>query len=126
MTRFFFLVIRRPPRSTLFPSTTLFRSLNSQGTLLLLQPLALSRPGAAHTNSGTIDASAVNWTFTQNGTTPSFTSTGTVRIGSGPTWTISGGALNLNTGSAVGGAGTLALTGGTANLAASLDRKSGV
>src|SRR5688572_31378824 len=26
MTRFFFLIIRRPPRSTLFPYTTLFRS----------------------------------------------------------------------------------------------------
>src|SRR5947209_9468021 len=28
---FFFLMIRRPPRSTLFPYTTLFRSLMSQG-----------------------------------------------------------------------------------------------
>src|SRR5260370_27052998 len=27
--RFFFLMIRRPPRSTLFPYTTLFRSCNS-------------------------------------------------------------------------------------------------
>src|SRR2546430_16650777 len=27
---FFFLMIRRPPRSTLFPYTTLFRSLDSQ------------------------------------------------------------------------------------------------
>src|SRR2546430_8357157 len=27
MVRFFFLMIRRPPRSTLFPYTTLFRSL---------------------------------------------------------------------------------------------------
>src|SRR5438876_5829601 len=27
---FFFLMIRRPPRSTLFPYTTLFRSLNRQ------------------------------------------------------------------------------------------------
>src|SRR5712664_4323963 len=27
---FFFLMIRRPPRSTLFPYTTLFRSLSSQ------------------------------------------------------------------------------------------------
>src|SRR6266446_9638774 len=27
MTSFFFLMIRRPPRSTLFPYTTLFRSL---------------------------------------------------------------------------------------------------
>src|SRR3712207_7079248 len=29
---FFFLMIRRPPRSTLFPYTTLFRSLKSAGT----------------------------------------------------------------------------------------------
>src|SRR5260370_38968641 len=33
---FFFLMIRRPPRSTLFPYTTLFRSLGSlSGTLAL-------------------------------------------------------------------------------------------
>src|ERR1022692_3268637 len=30
---FFFLMIRRPPRSTLFPYTTLFRSLNRQSML---------------------------------------------------------------------------------------------
>src|SRR2546422_6021188 len=30
---FFFLMIRRPPRSTLFPYTTLFRSLNAEGRL---------------------------------------------------------------------------------------------
>src|SRR5438093_7916263 len=35
--RLFFLIIRRPPRSTLFPYTTLFRS---------DQPLELRRPGA--------------------------------------------------------------------------------
>src|SRR3712207_6861785 len=29
MIKFFFLMIRRPPRSTLFPYTTLFRSLDS-------------------------------------------------------------------------------------------------
>src|SRR2546429_8694381 len=29
---FFFLMIRRPPRSTLFPYTTLFRSLRGAGT----------------------------------------------------------------------------------------------
>src|SRR2546422_6178001 len=34
---FFFLMIRRPPRSTLFPYTTLFRSLAGQ----LVQPPAL-------------------------------------------------------------------------------------
>src|SRR3712207_7423717 len=31
MCLFFFLMIRRPPRSTLFPYTTLFRSLGSVG-----------------------------------------------------------------------------------------------
>src|SRR5256885_13651533 len=30
---FFFLMIRRPPRSTLFPYTTLFRSASSEGTV---------------------------------------------------------------------------------------------
>src|SRR5260221_14635706 len=47
---FFFLMIRRPPRSTLFPYTTLFRSRNpahaphplGSGTLRLLQPLGRS------------------------------------------------------------------------------------
>src|SRR3989475_8045668 len=38
MSSFFFLMIRRPPRSTLFPYTTLFRSLyadpTEQGTIL--------------------------------------------------------------------------------------------
>src|SRR3712207_8035670 len=33
MLFFFFLMIRRPPRSTLFPYTTLFRSLRSSETM---------------------------------------------------------------------------------------------
>src|SRR2546426_1972764 len=37
--RFFFLMIRRPPRSTLFPYTTLFRSyIESEGDHLWLTP----------------------------------------------------------------------------------------
>src|SRR2546430_12606062 len=36
MFLFFFLMIRRPPRSTLFPYTTLFRSLGAREFLLLL------------------------------------------------------------------------------------------
>src|ERR1051326_2746068 len=31
---FFFLMIRRPPRSTLFPYTTLFRSLDTDGRIV--------------------------------------------------------------------------------------------
>src|SRR2546429_5577884 len=35
---FFFLMIRRPPRSTLFPYTTLFRSWPTNGALLRRSP----------------------------------------------------------------------------------------
>src|SRR2546422_5315544 len=39
---FFFLMIRRPPRSTLFPYTTLFRSRpGEEGKFLFFQPLAV-------------------------------------------------------------------------------------
>src|SRR2546430_13442007 len=42
---FFFLMIRRPPRSTLFPYTTLFRSALMQGTLPRgVQSTLLSQP----------------------------------------------------------------------------------
>src|SRR5947207_14825911 len=40
---FFFLMIRRPPRSTLFPYTTLFRSHRSGDRLLLRRHQALYR-----------------------------------------------------------------------------------
>src|ERR1035437_11071887 len=42
---FFFLMIRRPPRSTLFPYTTLFRSLGPRRGQELHPPL---RAGAGH------------------------------------------------------------------------------
>src|SRR3712207_7168937 len=38
MSCFFFLMIRRPPRSTLFPYTTLFRSLHEDGGVVARQP----------------------------------------------------------------------------------------
>src|SRR3712207_7343081 len=38
-TRFFFLMIRRPPRSTLFPYTTLFRSVCGSAAAALSQAL---------------------------------------------------------------------------------------
>src|SRR5256885_17208839 len=39
---FFFLMIRRPPRSTLFPYTTLFRSVSPEASLLGLQTVTFS------------------------------------------------------------------------------------
>src|SRR2546422_11767361 len=39
---FFFLMIRRPPRSTLFPYTTLFRSLHASGGEIRLCPAVVA------------------------------------------------------------------------------------
>src|SRR5436309_9381770 len=45
MSLFFFLIIRQPPRSTLFPYTTLFRSADNRPGCRWSRPPA--RPGAA-------------------------------------------------------------------------------
>src|SRR6266404_7715138 len=42
---FFFLMIRRPPRSTLFPYTTLFRSAGAARRAQALQPVDRHRRG---------------------------------------------------------------------------------
>src|SRR5438132_7181494 len=42
---FFFLMIRRPPRSTLFPYTTLFRSQGEPARLTVRLPLVCKRGG---------------------------------------------------------------------------------
>src|SRR3712207_7658694 len=47
MSCFFFLMIRRPPRSTLFPYTTLFRSLRARRAGLHLVGRRGRRPGGA-------------------------------------------------------------------------------
>src|SRR3712207_7989931 len=44
---FFFLMIRRPPRSTLFPYTTLFRSIQARETCVAHGP-SIGRPGSHH------------------------------------------------------------------------------
>src|SRR3989475_10462720 len=47
MILFFFLMIRRPPRSTLFPYTTLFRSVGeSFGKALGRTVVVMNKPGA--------------------------------------------------------------------------------
>src|SRR2546425_8985094 len=52
---FFFLMIRRPPRSTLFPYTTLFRSLGANSSLkpalVQLQGLLIQRDGRVQKRS---------------------------------------------------------------------------
>src|SRR5438034_2713627 len=52
---FFFLMIRRPPRSTLFPYTTLFRSWSSNASRLIGRalPAGPSRGGAGRSEEHT-------------------------------------------------------------------------
>src|SRR2546430_12589673 len=45
MLHFFFLMIRRPPRSTLFPYTTLFRSVTGPGAKATVGRNSLTTPG---------------------------------------------------------------------------------
>src|SRR5688572_30927027 len=70
----FFLLILPPPRSTLFPYTTLFRSLRFQELLLLLMrmavlallALALSRPlSAVFSSSGDRKSTRLNSSHSQ-------------------------------------------------------------
>src|SRR6266496_6643587 len=65
---FFFLMIRRPPRSTLFPYTTLFRSRSCQARRMQWKGLRsrsgwrLSRPWSA-TRTARFQRCSIFWTF---------------------------------------------------------------
>jgi len=88
---------------------TLALALDNQGTVTLNRPLTINRAGAAHANSGTIDVSGGDLTLTQSGIGPSFTTAGTITIGSGRTFAVSGGAFNYTSGTISGG--TLSVSG---------------
>ncbi len=88
---------------------TLGVEIDNQGTITLNRPLSISRAGAAHTNSGTINVSGGDLTLSQSGVTPSFTTSGTITIGAGRTFTVTSGAFNYGAGT-INGSGTLAIT----------------
>lgn len=94
--------------------------LDNQGTIAVAtaasQAMTINKAGADHQNSGAIDVSGGDLTFTQSGTTPSFTNNGTVTIAGGDTLRISGGAFTHGGGS-LGGAGSMVLS----NVNASFD-----
>src|SRR2546421_9417900 len=63
---FFFLMIRRPPRSTLFPYTTLFRS-DKDGTTIRVQPCGLALCGTIVSLKQRLDpATGKPWTDKHN------------------------------------------------------------
>jgi hypothetical protein len=95
---------------------TIAAQLDNQGLVTLNQPLTLSHASAAHSNSGTIDASGADFTLTQSGTAPSFTnlSTGRLTVGAGRTLTVNGGTFTQ--GGTLNGGGTLTLNTVTSNF----------
>jgi RHS repeat-associated protein len=78
------------------PPHTLAAQLDNQGTLQLQTHLALSKPSAAHLNSGTIQVTAGNFTVSQSGTAPSFSNTGVIDVAANRTYTITAGGLANN------------------------------
>jgi hypothetical protein len=94
---------------------TLATNLDNQGTLDVDAGLTLGKASASHTNSGTIDLTAADFTLTQSGDAPSFTNTGTVTLAAGRTWTVNGsGTLNLSAGTVSGALTSLLNVSGTA------------
>src|SRR2546426_7103661 len=53
---FFFLMIRRPPRSTLFPYTTLFRSICTVSGAYIVQPTPGAPPGIRNDRASSVAA----------------------------------------------------------------------
>src|SRR2546428_6037526 len=60
---FFFLMIRRPPRSTLFPYTTLFRSAGAENAFAM----ASGAEGSAESNSTLESVNLLNGLITADG-----------------------------------------------------------
>jgi fibronectin-binding autotransporter adhesin len=89
--------------------------LDNQGALIISQPLTLSKPSAAHQNSGTIDLAGGDLSVTQSGTGPSFSTSGSINIGGGDTLTVSNGSFDFD-GGTLSGTGRVVFTSTTANL----------
>jgi hypothetical protein len=81
---------------------TLAAQLANEGALSIgsASGMTLARADAAHLNTGTITASAGDFTLTQSGTAPSFTNDadGLIQLAANRTWTTNGGLLDLRTG----------------------------
>jgi RTX calcium-binding nonapeptide repeat (4 copies) len=101
-------------------SRILRASLDNQGILNVNQSLTMDKSSAVHTNSGTINVTGGDLVVTQSGASPSFSTSGTLNIGTGRTLTVSGPAAAQSTfnytAGTIGGGGTLALVNTTANF----------
>ncbi len=96
--------------------------LDNQGTITVAQSMTTNKASVQHLNSGTINLTTGNYTVILSGTTPSFTTTGTIDVPTGRTLTLQGGIAGgagqnfYYAGGTMGGAGTVALLNSTLNL----------
>src|SRR5438270_3264894 len=70
-TSLFFLMIRRPPRSTLFPYTTLFRSRHKMYATFMAKPHAKEPGSAMHIHQSVVDLKTRKNIFSNPDGTPS-------------------------------------------------------
>ena len=96
---------------------TLNAQLNNQGIVNATggASFTLALPSAAQTNSGTINVTGTSFTVAQSGTAPSLATTGTIAIGAGQTFTVTGGTFTHSAG-AINGAGAFAASSATVTL----------
>ena len=88
---------------------TLVAQLDNRGTLSVPHSLTVARGSSDHTNSGTIAVTGGTLTFTQSGTTPSFTNAagGIVTVAAGRSWVMNGGSVTNAAGASIEGQGTM-------------------
>ncbi|HEY7685960.1 MAG TPA: hypothetical protein VH833_07650 [Gemmatimonadales bacterium] len=81
-------------KATAGVGNVLTAQLNNQGSFVVNGPMTLTGASADHQNSGTITLGSGDLTLSLSGTTPSFTTTGSVIIGSSRVLQVNGGAFN--------------------------------
>jgi fibronectin-binding autotransporter adhesin len=87
-------------------------AIDNQGTIAITSTSGVDfvQSGTSSNNSGTISVTNGDFRIVQGVATDAFTNTGTITIASGRKWQVTGGALNVATGT-TSGAGTLVLQG---------------
>ncbi len=98
-------------------SRTLTTALNNLGLVTVGQPLYLYRQDAAHGNSGTITLSGGDLVVASANANGSFANIGTMTVGAGQRFTVSGGSFAQQAGATLNGAGALSLISTTASFA---------
>ena len=93
---------------------TIAAQLDNQGTIITDVTLTLDRASSDHLNSGTLLLNTGSILLNQSGLSPSFTNIGTINVGTGRTFGVTGGSLTNGIGGTISGQGALTLANVTA------------